>query len=229
MQARCKLSAGHEWIDADLSFSKQLPDGRFLCWQSLPADPSVSLKPEGLTCLFADECDTGMQCDLPYVNDGQASRKCRKLCDLSAATSTLSVRPSLPKRLWYLLGRRALPSAVIACCGRFSTSWFLRWQSDAENCSRPVGHIRKDRHRRAGSRTIRRTIRCFRRVVLFELRDEEGLTSVERRICELPSEDVHMPHLWRCARPIEACFRWCASSRAVFARRPGRRWAVFRR
>ncbi|HND11109.1 MAG TPA: hypothetical protein PKI49_08050 [Pseudomonadota bacterium] len=30
---------------------------------------------------------------------------------------------------------------------------------------------------------------------LFELRDEEGLTSVERRICELPSEDVHMPHL----------------------------------
>ncbi len=50
--------------------------------------PSVSLKPEGSTCLFTDECDTGMQCDLPYVNDGQASRKCRKLCDLSSATST---------------------------------------------------------------------------------------------------------------------------------------------
>lgn len=49
--------------------------------------PSVLPKPEGSTCIYADECQAGLQCDRPYVSDGKATQRCRKLCDLSAATS----------------------------------------------------------------------------------------------------------------------------------------------
>lgn len=50
--------------------------------------PGVAPKPEGSNCLFADECQAGFQCDFPFVTDGLATRKCRKLCDLSLNTSS---------------------------------------------------------------------------------------------------------------------------------------------
>ncbi|HMU39066.1 MAG TPA: hypothetical protein PKE31_08625 [Pseudomonadota bacterium] len=68
-------------------FLSSFPTGDSFSGNLCLPKPSALPKPDGATCLFADECQAGLQCDLPYVTDGQPTRKCRKLCDLSSAAS----------------------------------------------------------------------------------------------------------------------------------------------
>ena len=88
----CKLGAtcpqDSSGTDLSCRFLSSYPTGDHYAGNLCLPGPSVSPKPEGATCVFADECQAGLQCDLPYVNDGKASRRCRTLCDLGASSAS---------------------------------------------------------------------------------------------------------------------------------------------
>jgi hypothetical protein len=88
----CKLGAtcpqDSSGTDLSCRFLSSYPTGDHYAGNLCLPGPSVTPKPEGATCVFADECQAGLQCDLPYVNDGKASRRCRTLCDLGASSAS---------------------------------------------------------------------------------------------------------------------------------------------